>query len=402
MARTLYIGGGSIRASNDEIMRSFVESAGGPSSKFAFVVSASGSNPDATFRNWVEEFARLGVPRENCILVPLYAKHVKDERGFNALNGDEPSLPRLLDGVTGVWFTGGNQYYTVQCFLRPDGTHTRALEILHSIYERGGTIGGSSAGAAIMSDVMIGGGNNCGVISSDVVYGYDTYEAVERETGLGSPLIIAKGLGFLSRAVVDQHFNTRPRFLRSIEACFANREGVRLAYGVSEDTAMVYRNGRIRVLGSGVVYIIDCINAVKTGRGSYEGVVLHAIQKGDSYDEATSQVELAAVESGGTRFSAYSGYVAIIDGLVFDDAMYRGLLLGEDESLSLCTKRNKRYMKGIVVYEAGDKTYAVVLKYFRDDMTEGYRFGHTSFKNVELSVSTSEIRLDTTLPVASQ
>ena len=267
MAGTLYIAGGAMRASEHEVLSAFVESAGGPSSRFAFVVSASGSDPDDTFRGCVEDFARLGVPKENCVLIPLYAKHVKDERGFNALNGDEESLPRLFEGVTGVWFTGGDQYFTAHCFLRPDGTYTRALQIIHSIYERGGAIGGSSAGAAIMSDVMIGGGNNRGVLYHDVVYGYDTYDALCEEGDPAEPLILVKGLGFLRHAVVDQHFNARPRLLRSIEACLANRDGIRVAYGVSEDTALVYKGGSIRYLGVAafISWIAETLSRPETG-----------------------------------------------------------------------------------------------------------------------------------------
>lgn len=394
MAGTLYIAGGAMRASEHEVLSAFIESAGGSSSRFAFVVSASGSDPDNTFRSYVEDFSRLGVPKENCVLIPLYAKHVKDERGFNALNGDEESLPRLFEGVTGVWFTGGDQYFTAQCFLRPDGTYTRALEIIHSIYERGGVIGGSSAGAAIMSDVMIGGGNNRGVLYRDVVYGYDTYDSLCEAGDPVEPLIIVKGLGFLRCAIVDQHFNARPRLLRSIEACLANREGVRVAYGVSEDTALVYQDGRINVLGSAGVYIMDCRNARKTGNGSYEGIALHAIHKGDNYDEATSQVELASDCDGEGQFTVPLDYVngATIDGPAFDRAIYH-LLCGRDDGLNFCPEKNKRYVKGIAVYEAHEKTFAVVLKYYRDDTTKGYRQAHTSFKNVGLAIKTSEIQL---------
>jgi len=197
----------------EEIVSAFIASAGGPAAKFAFVVSASGDDPDGTFRSYVDDFARLGVERQNCVLIPLYAMHVKDERGFNAYNGDEESLPALLEGVTGVWFSGGDQYHTAQCFLRPDGTYTRALEILHEIYQKGGAIGGSSAGAAIMSHVMIGGGNNRGTLYHDTVFGYDTYEEIDEKDDPAAPLILARGLGFSLRVWWTS-------ILTSVHACF--------------------------------------------------------------------------------------------------------------------------------------------------------------------------------------
>ncbi|HHY12716.1 MAG TPA: cyanophycinase [Firmicutes bacterium] len=395
MAGTLYIVGGGMNRGEEEIVSAFIASAGGPAAKFAFVVSASGDDPDGTFRSYVDDFARLGVERQNCVLIPLYAMHVKDERGFNAYNGDEESLPALLEGVTGVWFSGGDQYHTAQCFLRPDGTYTRALEILHEIYQKGGAIGGSSAGAAIMSHVMIGGGNNRGTLYHDTVFGYDTYEEIDEKDDPAAPLILARGLGFFPQGVVDQHFNKRPRLLRSIEACLANREGIRVGFAVSEDTALVYNNGHISVLGSAGVYIIDCRNAVKTGNGCYDGVVLHAIHKGDSLDEKTGEILLAGDCRGGKPRYVSCDYVSggIIDSPAFDSFIDINLLQARDDCMYFCEKRNMRYAKGIVAYEAHEKTYAVVLKYFRGDKTRGYRSAHTSFADVELAVRTREIQL---------
>lgn len=395
MAGTLYIVGGAMNAGEEEILSALIASAGGPNAKFAFVVSASGAHPDSSFRSCVEDFTKLGVPEENCVLIPLYAKHVKDGRGFNALTGDEESLPALFEGVTGVWFTGGDQYFTAQCFLRPDGTRTRALEILHEIYKKGGAIGGSSAGAAIMSEVMIGGGNNRGTLYAGNILGYDAYDELCAKDDPAAPLILVKGLGFFRSGVVDQHFDKRPRLLRSIEACLANREGARTGFGVSEDTALVYRDGAMRVLGRACVYIIDCRSAVKTGTGCYEGVMLHAIQKGDSYDELTSEVTLADDCTSSEPRTVAPDYVSggIMDSPVFDSFIEVNLLHGRDDCMYLCEKRGKRYVKGIAVYEAHEKTYAVVLKYFRDGRTRGYRGANTSFTNVELAIKTREIHL---------
>ena len=128
---TLFIAGGATTHHFDRILKALIEAAGGPQHKFALIVSASGDGPDDTFREYQKDFARMGVAPENVVLIPLYDPDVRDERGFNALNGDHPCLPALFEGVRGVWFTGGDQYYTAKCFLRPDGTPTRALERLH-------------------------------------------------------------------------------------------------------------------------------------------------------------------------------------------------------------------------------------------------------------------------------
>ena len=187
MEGTLFIVGGGLSESADEVFSALIERAGGPQSRFAFIVTASGSGPDETYRSYRDDFVRLGVPEDHCVLIPLYAEHVRDERGYNAFTGDADGLCELLEGVTGVWFTGGDQYFTAGCFLRKDGSDTRLLAKLREIYANGGVIGGSSAGAAIMSEVMIGDGNNRGVLSRDVVYGYDTYDEPVSYTHLTLP-----------------------------------------------------------------------------------------------------------------------------------------------------------------------------------------------------------------------
>ena len=266
---------------------------GGANGRFAFIVSASGMDPDDTFRSYRDDFVRLGAREENCVLVPLYAPHVRDERGYNAFTGDAEGLLELMEGVTGVWFTGGDQYFTAKCFIREDGTDTKLLTRLREIYASGGVIGGSSAGAAIMSRVMIGSGNDRGVLSRDIMYGYDKYDEQCEKDDPCDPLTITQGLGFFPHGVVDQHFNKRPRLIRLIEACLKNREGARIGYAVSEDTALVYHAGKFSVLGSANVFIVDCTNAEKTANGCYRGVKLSSVQKGDTFDIMNQQAAFA-------------------------------------------------------------------------------------------------------------
>ena len=393
MDGTLFIVGGGLNASADEVFSALIERAGGKQSRFAFVVSASGEDPDDTFRSYVADFEKLGVPADHCVLIPLYASHVRDERGYNALNGDADGLCELMDGVTGVWFTGGDQYFTVKCFLREDGSDTRLLKKLRELYADGGVLGGSSAGAAIMSRVMIGEGSNRGVLSRGVIHGYDNYDAMMEEDNPCVPLLLARGLSFFTEGVVDQHFNKRPRMLRTIEACLQNDENVRMGYAVSEDTALVYHAGEIEVLGSACVYLIDCRNAVRTGRGCYEGVHLSAIQKGDRYDVGRKAVTLAR-ESEKADWEFARDYVVggVTGNPTFDDAIER-LLRGEDKSLYFCSRRKVPYLKGAAVYEADGKTYLVVMKYFRGPSTRGYREKFVSFIDVELAAKTAEVEV---------
>ena len=394
MKGSLLIVGGGMRQSADAIFSALIEKAGGAAGKIAFIVTASGEGPDELFRDYRADLVRLGMPEDRCLLVPIYAQHVRDERGYNAMTGDAEGLLECMEGVTGVWFTGGDQYFTNQCLIRPDGSDTALLTRLREIYENGGVIGGSSAGAAIMSRVMIGSGNNRGVLAHPVVYGYDDYDAQCEKDDPCDPLLLCRGLGFFPHGVVDQHFNKRPRLLRLIQACLSNEDGAKMGYAVSEDTALVYHEGKIEVLGSAGVYLVDCRKAVQTGNGCYEGVVLHALHQGDRYDVATEEIVLAQ-ESPARDKDFYPDYIS--DGMlhspIFDDMMEKKLLRGVDSALEVCPKRGLPCIRGVALHGVHGKPFLVVITYYRTAETRGWRGAHTSFAGVEIAVQSVEVAL---------
>ena len=390
MSGTLLIVGGGTNASADEIFSKLIEKAGGPDSKIAFIVTASGEDPDELFRSYEEDLYRLGLKRGHCVLVPIYAQHCVDERGYNAMTGDCEGLCDYLDGVTGVWFTGGDQYFTWQCLIRKDGSDTALLARLRKLYEDGGVIGGSSAGAAIMSRVMICNGTNRSIFWKDTVFGYDDYDAIAEEDDSCSELIISQGLGFYPHGIVDQHFNTRPRLLRTIETCMINKENTRVAFAVSEDTAMVYHEGRFDVIGSAGVYVIDCRNAVRTAPGCYRGVVLHAVHRGESFDPVGMKAFLAGNIVNEESY-ATPDYISggIIDNPMFDQMMEKRVLRGRRDSLYFDEEKQLPYAKGAAAYDIHGKTAFVSLKYYRRPDTEGIRNVHTSFTNVEVDIDST-------------
>lgn len=392
---TLFIAGGATTHHFDRMLKALIEAAGGPQHRFALIVSASGDGPDETFREYQKDFARMGVAPENVVLIPLYDPDVRDERGFNALNGDHPCLPALFEGVRGAWFTGGDQYYTAKCFLRPDGTPTRALELLHEIYRSGGAIGGSSAGAAIMSHVMIGDGTNRAVLGRQTLFNYDQYDEICASDDPINPLIITQGLGFFTQGIVDQHFNYRPRLLRLIEACMLNPEGVRVGFGVSEDTAMVVHGDSVTVLGGAGVYVADCRNAVRTAPGCYDHVLLHAIHEGDSLDLSTGVFTLAGDDSGKSPTYVTPDYVAggFINSPAFDRFMSVNVLRCREDLMPLDEAHGKRYAQGVDVCDIDGQAHAVVFRYLRDASTRGYRAAHTSFTGIGLQTQARTINL---------
>jgi len=393
MSGALFIAGGGLRQCKTKAFRAFIDKAGGKKARIAFIVTASGSKPDDLFRSYSKDMKSLGITKDRLVLIPLYAQHVKDEHGYNAMTGDAPELLSYLNDVTGVWFTGGDQYYTYQCMIREDGRDTELLARLREMYNKGLTIGGSSAGAAIMSRVMIGNGNNKGVLSKPVVFGYSTYSEIVEQDDLAEPLVITSGLGFFPEGVVDQHFDCRPRLLRLIKTCLSNPEGDRVGYAVSEDTVLIYYENTIKVLGSANVFIIDCRHAEDLGNGNFRGIVLSSIREGDTLDARSGTIIFKRCADN-KQYGYSKDYLSggIIDSPVFADMIGHRLLAGIDEDLYFSEDRGLPYVIGAVLYDTGDADWLVRLRYYKQSISTGYSDdGGVSFNNILLDIRSDKL-----------
>jgi cyanophycinase len=213
--------------------------------------------PEEVAATYRETFGRLGVKHVDVLDI-----RSRDEAG------DEQHV-RLLDGAPVVFFTGGDQLR-----ITSQIGDSRVFQCLREIYHTGGTIVGTSAGAAAMPETMLVGGAG---------------DESHRLAGVR----MAPGLGFLPGVVVDSHFAERGRIGRLLGAVVQNPRNVGL--GIDEDTAIVVERGRrFRVLGSGAVYVADGagISYSSLSEHQTEGVVsihdttLHVLGDGDSFDLA--------------------------------------------------------------------------------------------------------------------
>jgi cyanophycinase len=175
----------------------------------------------------------------------------------------------VLQGAGAVFFTGGDQ---LRITSRMGGSP--ACERIREIFERGGTIAGTSAGASAMSDTMLVAG------PSDQS---NKAEAVQ----------MAPGLGLINGVIVDQHFAERGRLGRLVGAVAQNPR--LLGVGIDEDTAVVAEATRLSILGSGAVYVVDGMresytNVSEEERGEVVSVFdlrLHILSDGDAFDLET-------------------------------------------------------------------------------------------------------------------
>jgi len=127
-----------------------------------------------------------------------------------------------LKDATAVWMSGGDQRRLAE---RYQGT---AVETeIRNVMHRGGVVGGTSAGSAIASRVMISGGQK-------------------------QPQI-ANGLDLLPNSIIDQHFTQRLRHDRLASAVASHPE--RVGIGIDESTGLLVGKKRAQVVGDGAVYV---------------------------------------------------------------------------------------------------------------------------------------------------
>ena len=207
------VGGGEI----PEIVRTrFVELAGGKAAKIVVIPTASDS-AEATLAD-PEKKQRLLEPWTSAGAAEVQALH---SRSKEEANRDEFVQP--LRQATAVWFGGGDQSKIAEAYLG-----TAVERELSALLARGGVIGGTSAGAAIQSKVMIAGGQT-------------------------EPRM-ASGLDLLPGAIIDQHFLARKRQGRLVAAVTQHPECV--GFGIDEATALVVRGRQLQALGNSTVTVI--------------------------------------------------------------------------------------------------------------------------------------------------
>lgn len=249
----LFIIGGGPRPSY--MMDRFIELAGGKDSKIVIVPVAS-TTPVETGMRHKSELEYAGCHDVNVI------NCLKRE------DADTRENLAMLSGARAVFFSGGDQNKLV-AFLK----ETRLLEKIKNVYLSGGVIGGTSAGAAIMSKVMIGGD---GLNDSDV--SPYLFNPIVREH-----VKLSEGFGFLENAIIDQHFNTRSRKNRLINAVLEHPylSGI----GIDESTAIIVNpEGSFEVLGENNVLVFSLLpDDEESQADSSSNIDIKILKSGDRY-----------------------------------------------------------------------------------------------------------------------
>lgn len=250
----LFIIGGGERP--DSLMTHFVELGGGKNAKILIVPYASGDIHDTG------QYQRDGFKRMRCTSVEYISVSKEDIETKEALD--------KLEGVTAVFFSGGDQNRLTDMLLG-----TKFLEKIKEIYREGGVIGGTSAGAAVMSKIMLTGEEKNVPERREGDFSY-----IKRGT-----VQTAEGFGFVESAIIDQHFIIRKRENRLLSLVLQHPDLVGI--GIDEATAIIVNpDHSFKVAGQSQVMVFEPKAPVTTTADGYMktgSLNIRILTAGDTY-----------------------------------------------------------------------------------------------------------------------
>lgn len=241
---TLLLAGGSIKS--DAIFDRFIELAGGKEASIVVVPTARG---EAAGDGDQGDFLRT-----------------RGVTNVTVLHTDDPVIADREDFVvplkkaTAIWFHGGRQWRLVDAY-----SGTRTERAFREVLNRGGVIGGSSAGATIQGSYLVRGDTR----NNQIMMG-------DHE----------EGFAYLKNTAVDQHVLARNRHFDLFN--ILKRRPELLGLGIDEDTAIEVAGDQFVVLGSSYVLVYDGRFWSREGWDLKElpdpGQLFYCLREGDRYD----------------------------------------------------------------------------------------------------------------------
>lgn len=209
------VGGGQI---GTDIAEKFLALAGGKDAPIVVIPTAGGAEKyeaSSLEKSWLTKAGATN----------LTLLHTTDRA-----IADSPAFVEAITKARAVWFDGGRQWHLVDSYL-----NTRTQRELFALLNRGGVIGGSSAGATIIGSYLVRGARE------------------------GNGLMMApgyeEGLGLMTNVAVDQHIITRHR--ESDMAAVIQAHPGLLGIGIDESTAIVVHGSGFTVIGKSKVAITE-------------------------------------------------------------------------------------------------------------------------------------------------
>lgn len=224
----IIVGGGDTPTS---IQERFISLAGGAQKAKIAIFPMASLKSDEEAQEISLDFRKLGAEAQ---VVSI---------GEGDANSD--STAKYLEQFSGYWFSGGDQSKLANLLVG-----TKALETIDRRYREGAAVGGTSAGASVMTTLMLTG-------KWRKAKSPEEEEIVNIARRMKE---VVKGFGIFKGAIVDQHFMHRPRYNRLISAVLDHPELI--GVGIDEETALLVRPDRVwEVLGNNYVKIFDARRA---------------------------------------------------------------------------------------------------------------------------------------------
>jgi cyanophycinase len=253
------MGGGGKDRTFPQVFAHFIKLAGGKDARIVIVPTAASSSPDHNYQHsWSLDLAKsMGVKKATLL-------HSHDRK-----TADTEAFVEPLKTATGVWFGGGRQWRLTKAY---GGTLTE--KEFHKVLERGGAIGGSSAGASIQGSFLARGDTSGNTIM------------------VGD---VQQGFGFMRNTAIDQHLIARGRQKDLLKVLEDPRKKMRKEFnraellGIGIDEEIVVKGDQFSIIGKdqGVVLVYDPKSWKKETPDAQKWVTL---KKGDQYDLAQRSI----------------------------------------------------------------------------------------------------------------
>jgi cyanophycinase len=253
--RLVAVGGAEDKEGDCVILKEFIRLAKGARARIV-VMTVATDHPEEVGREYKSVFRRLGVD---------------DTEVVDVSSREDAGKPEALEKIrqaTALYFTGGDQLHITALL---GGTEMQKL--IHERHAKGLVIGGTSAGAAMMSNSMILGGGG-------------------EENPRVEAVRIGPGMDLLVGAMIDTHFSQRGRHGRLLTGVAHYPQD--LGLGIDENTALVVNKTEFEVVGEGAVTVIDAgamsytnlPYAEECGGLALFGVTIHVLPAGYKFDLA--------------------------------------------------------------------------------------------------------------------
>jgi len=300
--------GGALKYDNQEVWSRLVQLSGGEGTRWVVVPTAAG-NPLGTGARIAEALKREGAKVE---VLPISPRLTERDVAADARSA---AMVAKVRAAHGVFFAGGAQERIVDV-LQPGGQRTPLLEAIWELFNSGGVVAGTSAGAAIMSETMFRD-------AQDVLRVLKTGSLIEGKE-------IDRGLGFVGPDLfVDQHFLKRGRIGRMLPLMV--QKGYKLGIGVEENTGAIVRGHEVEVIGAKGVVLVDLSQATNDPRAPFfnlKNARITYLDKGDRHDLKTgvttpSQEKLAGslIDPNAADFRPYFRRMPFVPDILGDNAI---------------------------------------------------------------------------------